>query len=297
MIELCLLGCGGVMPLPERALTSLFVSYNGKALLIDCGEGTQTVLKKHKLKYNRIDAILLTHLHGDHICGIAGLLLTFGLAERDRPLKIYGPKGTANMLNAIETIAPGLPFEVICEELLEESFELSEIGLKINSFPVKHSTPCLGYRFELERMPKFDVNKAQSLGIPVSFWGALQRGENAFGFEPRDVMGENRKGITFLYSTDTRPVEAITHYGKDSDLMILEGMYGESEAEEKAEETSHMTMCEAAEMAKQANTKALWLTHYSPSVSNPSEYEAVVKSIFPNTTFGYDGLLQKLNFD
>ena len=284
------------MPLPERALTSLFVGYGGRAILIDCGEGTQTVLKKQKVKYSRIDTILLTHLHGDHICGLAGLLLTFGLMERTEPLKIYGPAGTKNMIFAVLTIATGLPFPISCEELSGEC-EFSEIGLKINAFPVQHSVPCIGYRLSLERAPEFDATKAKALGIPVSLWSRLQRGEAVDGFSQADVSGPARRGISLVYATDTRPLDIISDYGKDADLMILEGMYGEEDRADKAEEVSHMTMCEAAGVAKSANAKSLWLTHYSPSVTDPTEFYSDVKAIFANTVFGYDGLSCKLKFD
>lgn len=285
------------MPLPERALTSLFVSYSGRAILIDCGEGTQTVLKQHRVKYSHIDTILLTHLHGDHICGLAGLLLTFGLMERTEPLKIYGPLGTDAVLRAVGVLAPGLPFEVNVTELTENENEFSEIGLKITAFAVKHSVPCLGYRLTLERAPAFDADRAKALKIPVSLWSVLQRGESASGFSPSDVLGAPRKGLSIVYSTDTRPLDVIASYGKDADLMILEGMYGEGESMERAEQTSHMTMCEAAEIAKRAGARSLWLTHYSPAVPNPEDYEAKVKAIFPETTLGFDGLSLKLKFE
>lgn len=297
MIDICLLGCGGVMPLPERALTSLFVGYNGRAMLIDCGEGTQTVLKRHKLKYSRIDAILLTHLHGDHICGLAGLLLTFGLMGRQEPLRIYGPVGTREIVSAVKVLAPNQPFEIIAVELSGDGAEICEIGIKIKAFAVKHSVTCLGYRLELARFPEFDASRARALGIPVSLWGALQRGESVPGFSPSDVLGPPRKGISVVYSTDTRPTDALISFGTGADLMILEGMYGDSEWDEKAIETSHMTMCEAADVARRCGAAALWLTHYSPSVTSVQEYEARVKEIFPSTSFGYDGMSCSLKFE
>ena len=156
---------------------------------------------------------------------------------------------------------------------------------------------CLGYRLTLERAPAFDADRAKALKIPVSLWSVLQRGESASGFSPSDVLGAPRKGLSIVYSTDTRPLDVIASYGKDADLMILEGMYGEGESMERAEQTSHMTMCEAAEIAKRAGARSLWLTHYSPAVPNPEDYEAKVKAIFPETTLGFDGLSLKLKFE
>ena len=219
MIETCLLGCGGVMPLPSRALTSLFVRYNGRAILIDCGEGTQTSLRRCEMKHSQIDVIMFTHLHADHISGIVGLLLTFGLEGRVEPLTIYGPVGVMTAVESMRIIARDLPFDIIYREL-DGIREFSEIGLKITSFPLKHSVPCLGYRIDLDRAPKFDAQKARALGIPVKLWSYLQNGESRDGYSPSDVQGEERRGSSLLYATDSRPTEEIEKYGCDVDLLI-----------------------------------------------------------------------------
>ena len=296
MIDVTLLGCGGVMPLPGRALTSLFVRYNGSAILIDCGEGTQIELRRNKSKYSQIDAIFLTHLHGDHILGIPGLLLSFGLNERTAPLKIYGPSGIKEIVKTYSLVAPNLPFEIICEELTESEITLNEIGLNINAFKVKHSVDCYGYRIDLLRNPKFDPEKARALNIPIEYWKVLQKGETVGEFNPKEIFGENRKGISILYATDTRPVYNIAKFGKNLDLMVLEGMYNEAECDEKAEEKSHMTMAEALKIAKECKPSALWLTHFSPAMTEPNEFENEIKSTFENATIGYDGLSITLNF-
>ena len=297
MIDVCLLGCGGVMPLPSRALTSLFVRYNGKAILVDCGEGTQTALRKAEVKYSQIDVILFTHLHADHISGIIGLLLTFGLEGRTEPLRIYGPEGITKAIECLTVIAPNLPFEIICTELLEEQVGFEEIGLYVNAFKLIHNVECFGYRFELPRLPKFDAEKAKKLEIPVKFWSILQSGESVGGFSPLDVLGEARHGLSLLYATDTRPTDALEFFGKGADLMVLEGMYGDTENQCKAGAGYHLTMREAAEIARAAGARELWLTHYSPSVADPMIYESEIKSIFGNTVMGRDCLFKKLKFD
>ena len=296
MIDVTLLGCGGVMPLPGRALTSLFVRYNGNAILIDCGEGTQIELRRNKLKYSHMDTILLTHFHGDHVCGITGLLLSFGLEGRSTPLKIYGPKGLTEIISSFLVVAPGLPYEIICHEITENTVEFNEIGLKINAFKVKHSVDCYGYRIDLSRSPKFNPEKAKSLNIPIEYWKLLQKGETVNGFNPKDIFGENRKGISLLYATDTRPVKNITDFGKNLDLMILESMYNDENRDEKAQENSHMTMAEALNIAKECKPNALWLTHFSPAMVDPTEYEAQIKEEYENATIGSDGLTTTLNF-
>lgn len=296
MIDVTLLGCGGVMPLPNRALTSLFVRYNGNAILIDCGEGTQIELRRNKLKYSQIDVILLTHFHGDHIFGLPGLLSSFGLDGRTAPLKIYGPKGLTSIIRSFLLVAPNLPYEIICHEIEENHSVFDEIGLKISAFKVHHSVDCYGYRIDLLRSPKFDPEKARALNIPLEYWKILQKGETVSEFNPKDIFGENRKGISILYATDTRPVPNLIKYGNNLDLMVLESMYNDTDCDEKAEEKSHMTMTEAINIAKSCKPNALWLTHFSPAMLEPNEFETEVKSAFENTTIGFDGLSTTLNF-
>ncbi|MBR2024938.1 MAG: ribonuclease Z, partial [Clostridia bacterium] len=286
----------GVMPLPGRALTSLFVCYNGKAILIDCGEGTQIELRRNKLKYSHIDTILLTHFHGDHVCGMTGLLLSFGLDGRTAPLKIYGPKGLQEIVKSFLVVAPGLPYEIICEEITGNHTEFKEIGLTVNAFKLRHSVDCYGYRLDLSRSPKFDPEKAKALNIPLEYWKTLQKGESVGEFNPKDIFGENRRGISILYATDTRPVQNIITYGNNLDLMILESMYNDDECQEKAEEKSHLSMKEAVSLAKTCQPNALWLTHFSPAMLDPYEHETEVKLEFENTVIGYDGLSTTLNF-
>lgn len=296
MIEVILLGRGGVMPLAERGLTSLYLRYNGKAILIDCGEATQIELRKNKAKYSEIDAILFTHLHADHICGITGFLLTLGLEGRTAPLRIYGPRGIGWAISTLTAVGPALTYPLEIIELSDET-EFSEIGLRLNAFPLLHSVDCFGYRMELPRLPRFDPERARALGIPVRLWKILQRGESAEGFEPADVTGGERKGLSVLYVTDTRPVEAISRYGAGVDLMVLEGMYGEADGAEKAAETTHMTMQEAARIAAECGCGELWLTHYSPSVKDPLEYESEIKGIFANTEMGETPISCVLKFE
>ena len=297
MIDVCLLGSGGVMPLPNRARTSLFLRYSGSAILLDCGEGTQTALRREKVKYSGIDVILLTHLHGDHICGLTGLLLTFGLEGRVRPLKIYGPAGLRRAVDAARVVAPDLPYEIVCTEIKEDSLTFDEIGLTVSAFRLKHSIDCYGYRIDLKRAPKFNPQRASELGIPKKLWGALQRGEDAGGFRASDLGGEQRRGLSVLYATDTRPVENIYTFGKGLDLMILEGMYDDDSYLEKAQTVCHLTMGEAVTIAEELQPKELWLTHLSPVVTDTEACAPRLKARFSNTVIGYDGLCKTLLFD
>lgn len=297
MIDVTLLGTGGMMPLPSRALTSLYVRYDGHCLLVDCGEGTQTAIRSAKLRINPIDAILITHFHADHISGLPGLLLSLGNEARTEPITIYGPYGLEKIVNSLRVIAPDLPFEInFCEFDPKKEIHFSCIGLEVDTIPLSHRIPCVGYKFSLERIGKFNPERAKEKGIPINLWGRLQRGEAVDGFCPEDVLGEKRRGLSLLYATDTRPVDGIRFFGKDVDLMILEGMFGEEEKLDRAIEAHHMLMREAAEIARDASASELWLTHFSPATPEPKLFEEELKEIFPNTVIGTDGLSRTLIF-
>jgi len=298
MIDVCLLGTGGMMPLPGRALTALYVRTGSRALLIDCGEGTQTAMREASQRFKPIEAILITHFHADHMSGLPGLLLTLGNEGRTEPLHMYGPTGLEDTVNGLRAIVPELPFEIEYHEFgQKEEAHFECAGLDADVFPVDHGIPCLGYHLELKRSGKFDPEKAKAKGVPMKLWGRLQKGEAVEGFTPDDVLGAPRKGISLVYATDTRPVPAIEKYGKDADLMILEGMFGEHDKQERAEVSHHMMMQEAARIAKNVNAKKLWLTHYSPATPEPELFADELKEIFPETVVCTDGTLAKLQFD
>nr|WP_296467379.1 ribonuclease Z [uncultured Acetatifactor sp.] len=301
MLDVSLLGTGGMMPLPYRWLTSLMLRYNGKSILIDCGEGTQIAMREKGWSPNPIDVICFTHYHADHISGLPGMLLTMGNAERKEPLRLIGPKGLTRTVNALRTIAPELPFEVRLQEITEEEQEFSFEGFRLKAFKVNHSVLCYGYTMTVDRIGRFDRERALEQGIPMKLWSRLQKGEvieqDGRTYTPDMVLGAPRRGLKVTYCTDTRPVEAIARNGAGSDLMILEGMYGEPEKLAKARENRHMTMYEAARIAKAAEVPELWLTHYSPSLTHPEDYLKDVRKIFPNTVAARDGRTVELNFD
>ncbi|RKM54518.1 ribonuclease Z [Butyrivibrio sp. X503] len=305
MIDVCLLGTGGMMPLPNRLLTSLFVKYNGRGILIDCGEATQIAMRKKGISSKPIDVICFTHYHADHISGLPGLLLTMGNAERTEPLLMVGPKGLERVVNSLRVIAPELPFEIKFMELNgnEVSFELEgNPEFTINAYKVNHNVVCYGYSMSLRRQGKFNVEAANAAGIDRRYWNALQKGETVtldggIVYTPDMVLGEERKGIKLTYTTDTRPTDSIVANAKDSDLFICEGMYGEQDKLAKAREHKHMTFSEAAHLAKKAGVKELWLTHYSPSLVNPKDFLPETKKIFDKTVAAKDGRSVTLRFE
>ncbi|HIQ97745.1 MAG TPA: ribonuclease Z [Candidatus Limivivens merdigallinarum] len=301
MLDICLLGSGGMMPLPYRWLTALMMRYNGSSILIDCGEGTQIAIKEKGWSFKPIDVICFTHYHGDHISGLPGLLLTMGNADRTEPLTLIGPKGLERVVNALRTIAPELPFEIIYREIQgpEETFEME--GYRIRAFRVNHNVLCYGYTVEIDRAGKFDAERAKAQGIPLKLWNPLQKGEtmelDGRIYTPDLVLGPPRKGIKITYCTDTRPTKSIVENARNSDLFICEGMYGEPDKAKKAVEHKHMTFQEAAALAKEAEVKELWLTHYSPSLTRPEEFMEEVWKIFPNASPGKDRKSMELKFE
>ena len=285
MLDVCLLGTGGMMPLPYRWLTSLMMRYNGSSILIDCGEGTQIAIKEKGWSFKPIDVICFTHFHGDHISGLPGLLLTMGNADRKEPLTLIGPRGLEKVVGALRVIAPELPFPIKCIEIREpeETFEMN--GYRLKAFRVNHNVLCYGYTMEVDRAGKFDVERAKEAEIPQKYWGILQKGEMVEYEDrvltPDMVLGPARKGLKITYCTDTRPTDSIKNNAEGSDLFICEGMYGEKDKQKKAREYKHMTFYEAAELARDAKVRELWLTHYSPSLTKPEEYMDDVREIFP----------------
>lgn len=301
MLDVCLLGTGGMMPLPYRWLTSLMVRYNGHSILIDCGEGTQIAMREKGWSPNPIDMICFTHYHADHISGLPGMLLTMGNAERTEPLTLTGPKGLVRVVNALRVIAPELPFEIRYREFENPQESFSFEGLNMKAFRVNHNVVCYGYSISLNRIGRFQVEKAKELGIEMKYWSRLQKGETIETengiLTPEMVLGPARKGLKLTYCTDTRPVESIVENAAGSDLFICEGMYGEADKQEKAKEHKHMTFQEAAHLAKRAEVKQLWLTHYSPSLTRPEPFMDEVKKIFPEAYAGKDGKSMELHFE
>ncbi len=302
MLDVCLLGTGGMMPLPDRWLTSLLIRYNGRMLLVDCGEGTQIPLKMCGWGFKNIDAVLFTHYHADHVAGLPGFLLTLGNSGREEPLALIGPPGLRTVAEGLLVICPRLPFEIKLLELPESQPSMIDTGeFTIGSLPVDHWMPCLAYDFEVKRQGRFNREKAIQLGIPVSFWNRLQKGEtleyNGREVKPEMVLGQARKGIKVCYCTDSRPVEEIADFVKGADLFICEGMYGENEDLEKAIQKKHMLFSEAAGLANEGKVKELWLTHFSPALEKPEEHLSSARSIFENTIAGSELMIRNIKFD
>lgn len=312
MIDLTLLGCGGGMPMPNRHLSSLFININGRKILIDVGEGTQVAIRKNNLGFKAIDIILITHVHGDHIVGLPGLLSTIGNSGREEKLIIVGPEGITNVIKGLSVLFPYLPYKL---EIIENPRELSlaikknfiEISEKdrsdliINTEELNHSAPCIGYSLYLKRKRKFNLEKAVEGNVPKVLWSKLQREEkieyNGLIYNSSMVLGDERRGIKLSYITDTRPTDKIIDLIENSDLFICEGTYGSDEDIEKAIKNKHMTFREAGILAKDSNAEELLLTHFSPAMNEPIDFIDNAKSVFNNTIIGEDGMKKALKFE
>lgn len=301
MLDIALVGCGGSMPVPNRFLTSMMAAFNGSMMLIDCGEGTQVSLKMLKWGFKAIDIVAFTHYHGDHIIGFPGLLLTLGNSGRTEPLNVLGPPGLKNVINGLRVICPELPFELNLVEISADVTEHIKIGeFSISTLPVEHSLPCLAYKIEALRTKKFNREKAESLKIPMKLWNRLQKGEEiefeGKVFTPDMVLGESRKGLQVCYCTDSRPQNELVDFIKGSELLICEGMYGDDSNLDKAIQNKHMLFSEAAMLAREGAVDELWLTHFSPSLTNPEDYLENARKIFINTLIGQDRMVKNLIF-
>jgi ribonuclease Z len=312
MLDVALLGCGGGMPMPERYLSAALLNYKGRKILIDCGEGTQVSMRILGWGFKTIDIICITHGHGDHIVGLPGLLSTIGNSGRTEPMIIIGPMGITEIVKGLRVIAPYLPYEIhIIENPLDTiSIGIDDDGMRLNSeiaeidiraLRVDHSAPCLSYSFYVKRRPRFDISKAISKGVPKAVWNKLQK-IGAVEYEevlytPDMVLGDKRTGIKVSFVTDTRPIDAIPEFIKESDLFICEGTYGAEEDINKAVKNKHMIFREAAELASMGQVKELLLTHFSPALQDPALYLPYAERIFQKTAIGQDRLVKHYQFE
>ncbi|MBE6829084.1 MAG: ribonuclease Z [Ruminococcaceae bacterium] len=295
MVEVCLPGTGGVLPLENRWTASCWVEFQGTAVLIDCGEGTQIALKKADCRLSRLSLLLITHFHADHIAGLPGLLLTLGNYGKKTPLTIAGPVGLEQIVTSLMTIAPNLPYPVVLNELDEEAQDFELFGIHFASMYLQHGVPCLGYRMTFKRKPIFNPNKAKELGVPLYHYKTLHAGQsvvldNGSLIVPSMVLDGERPPISICYCTDTQSVEEISRFAHDADLFICEGMYGENAQSEKMWKKGHMVFSDSAGLAKSAEVKQLWLTHFSPAMKYPERYLDAARCIFRYTEVGYDGI-------
>ena len=300
MIDLILLGTSGTIPLPGRPLSSVLGRLGPELILFDCGEGTQVSMRRWGWGFKGLSAICLSHMHGDHVSGLPGLLLSVANAGRTEPVDVYGPVGTRVVVAGLRVIAPRLPYEVRVHEL-GACDDLSWNGATLATLPVDHAVPCLAYRLDLARGRRFEPERARALGVPIEAWKALQQGRpvtvDGRLVDPEGVLGPTRRGIRFAYVTDTRPTAQMPEFLAGSDLLVSEATYGDPADVENAVANRHLLFAEAAEIARAAGVRQLWLTHFSAKLLAPERYRAEATRIFPDTVVGHEGLTTSLRFE
>ncbi len=299
--EVFALGTSGMMPLPNRFLTSAMIRRDGELFLFDCGEGTQISLKMLNLKWKKINSIFISHMHADHVTGLPGILMLSSQVDRDDPLTIYGPPRLKEYIDANRRILDMyINYEIIVKTA-HPGILIDNDEYTVSAFPLAHTKPCTGFVMEEKMRPgEFHPDLATSLGVPVGpLWGKLQKGfgvtlENGKVIQPSQVMGEAREGRKFSYVTDSLYLPSIAAQVKDSDLFFCEGMFT-SDMEGAAREKMHMTSEQAARIAKEAEVKKLALIHYSPRYNDwELRYLADdAQRVFPNTVLTRD----RMRFD
>ena len=270
-MEAFVLGCGGMMPLPYRHLTSMLVRREGELFLFDGGEGTQVSLRRLNLKWKKINAIFVSHTHADHVTGLPGIMMLSSQVDRTEPLYIYGPPKIAEYIETSRKVLDMfINYPVVVKEITAPCIVHGGEGFYIRAFPLAHTKTCVGYTLEeLDRPGEFSPEKAKALNVPMGpLWGKLQKGESVAAsdgkiIKPEQVLGPARSGRKFSYVTDTLYKPSIANEVKGSDLLICEGMFEEALIDQ-AREKKHMTAKQAATIARDAGVKRMAMIHYSP---------------------------------
>ena len=270
-MEAFILGCGGMMPLPYRHLTSVLLRREGDLFLFDCGEGTQVSLRRLNLKWKKIDAIFISHTHADHVTGLPGILMLNAQVDRTEPLYIYGPPKIKEYIETSRKVLDMyINYPIVVKEIEAPCVVHSGKDFYIRAFPLDHTKVCVGYTLEeLDRPGEFNPEKARELGVPVGpLWAQLQQGfevKAADGsiVKPEQVLGQKRSGRKFSFVTDTLYKKTIADEVRGSDLLVCEGMF-EEELMDQAREKKHMTAVQAATIARDADVRRMCMIHYSP---------------------------------
>ncbi|MBR6340600.1 MAG: ribonuclease Z [Treponema sp.] len=296
-LEAFILGCGGMMPLPYRHLTSVLLRREGNLFLFDCGEGTQVSLRRLNLKWKKIDAIFISHTHADHVTGLPGILMLTAQVDRTEPLYIYGPPKIKEYVETSRKVLDMyINYPIVVKEITAPCVVHSGKDFYIRAFPLEHTKTCVGYTLEeLDRPGEFNPDKARELGVPVGpLWAQLQQGfevQAADGsiVKPEQVLGQKRSGRKFSFVTDTLYKASIADEVRGSDLLICEGMF-ENELIDQAKEKKHMTASQAASIARDANVRRMCMIHYSPRYTD-RELEKLLqqaKEVWPKAELSRD---------
>jgi ribonuclease Z len=311
-LEAVVLGCGGMMPLPNRHLTSILLRREGELFLFDGGEGTQVSLRRLNLRWKKISVIFVSHTHADHVTGIPGLLMLSSQVDRDDPLYIIGPPRIAEYIEESRRVLDMyINYEIVVQEITGPGVVYRGEGFHVRAFPLRHTKPCYGYTLEEDARPgEFHPERAEALGVPRGpLWSKLQSGQpveaggGAGGagsgvlVRPEDVLGEARSGRKFSFVTDTLGFSDIADSVADSDLFVCEGMFCR-DLVDSAREKKHMTSEQAARIAAAAGVKKLALIHYSPRYTDYDLKQLLqeAQEIFPDTVLTRDRMVFPIEY-
>lgn len=301
-MKVTFLGTSGSMPTPERGSSSVVIRLGRELLMFDCGEGTQRQMVKAHVGFQRPMIILISHLHGDHVLGLPGLLQSMSLLRREKPLHIYGPEGLVQYVRAFSESLGAPSFPVVLYEIKEPGVIFDSEKYRLVAIPAIHRATAWSYLFiEADRPGRFYPDKAKKLGVPKGeLWGKLHKGESVMiegqTITPDMVTGPVRHGRKIVYSGDTSPNPELIEISRGADLMIHEATFLD-ELAERAEEDGHTTVLQAAQLAKNAGVKTLVLTHFSSRYPDPSVVLAEAKTVFDNVVVAEDFLEIKLELD
>jgi ribonuclease Z len=294
-LKIIALGTGSGVPTLKRNLACVALVRNGQIFLFDCGEAAQIQMRKARLRFSRVEAIFISHVHGDHLIGLMGMLMSMEMEDRTHPLRLFGPPGIAEYVSTLTRLhQTHINFDVNIRELTESGLVCDEPEYSVRCAPLDHRVFVLGYAFiEKDRPGEFNVVAAERLGVPAGpLFGKLQRGErvtlsDGTVVEPQQVLGATRRGRKVAYCTDTRPCQNAIELARDADLLIYEGTFDHSLAD-SAREKGHSTVVAAAETAQAAGARQLLLTHISPRYEDVSILQQQASALFPNVIAAED---------
>lgn len=292
-MELVFLGTSGCVPTRERGLSSILLDYLNEYLLFDCGEGTQRQMRIAGINFMRIDKVFVTHLHADHFLGLGGMIQSMDFLERTRPLEIYGPRGTKDTMSHMLSMGTFKldSLEVRVHEI-DEGVVLKGDRYTISCARTIHTSHSLAYCFEEDPKRKFLKEKALSLGIPEGrLFSRLQRGEaielKGKKITPDQVLSDPIHGRKIVYTGDTRVCKSVIEMAKNADILIHDGTYSHEDIE-SIKKADHSTAKQAADVAKKANVKRLYLTHISQRYPDAKPLEREAREVFKESYVAED---------
>jgi ribonuclease Z len=291
-IKITFLGTGGSIPTIERGLPAMSLEYNGAVYLFDCGEGTQMQMLRYGVNAHRIRAIFITHMHGDHVIGVAGLIRSMALYGRTDPLEIFVPDGEEGKLEPLLTFDKvKIGYPILIRKTRSGALYKGK-DFTVSAFALKHSVKTFGYRFKEDDRLHFDKQKCAKLGIKKDMFTEIQKkGKIMVGKKLILLSGvtTKEKGRSIVYATDSRPTASAINASKGADILVHEATYSK-ELAKLAKERAHSTSEEAAKVAKSAGVSLLVIFHVSARYSKVNPLEQEAKKVFKNTMLAYDGM-------